>query len=119
MSGRASPVENPATARRTRRRSPDRRRDGDQRRTYLLLQYAWLGVTPFMAAPFDARLEADWEREAADVRGAAAAADAVAPSKWRAAAWRLGFQIGYAGHILGSFARFSTRTTGPGQATHG
>jgi hypothetical protein len=71
---------------------------------YLLLQYVWLGLTPFMAAPLDARLEAGWAREAADVRGAAAAADAVAPPEWRAAAWRLGLQIGYAGHIVGSFA---------------
>ena len=93
---------NPAAARRARCRSPDRHHAWRSHRHALLLQYVWVGLTPFMAAPFDARLEADWVREAADIRGAAAAADAIAPPEWRAAAWRLGLQIGYAGHIVGS-----------------
>jgi hypothetical protein len=70
---------------------------------YLLLQNAWLALTPFMAMPFDSSREADWPREAAEVRSAAATADAAAPAEWRAASWRLGFQIGYVSQSLGSF----------------
>src|SRR5262249_17507828 len=42
--------------------------------------------------------ESNWLREAAEVRSAAATADSALPAAWRAAAWHLGFQIGYVGH---------------------
>jgi hypothetical protein len=69
---------------------------------YLLLQYVWLAFTPSLAAPGEARDETGWVREAAETRATAAAADGALPAEWRAAAWTLGFQIGYVGHIMGS-----------------
>lgn len=74
---------------------------------YLALQTVWLFLTPTMAAPFDARREAGWAREAEAVAEASRRADATLPAEWRSAAWRLGFQVGYTSHILGSFARSS------------
>lgn len=71
---------------------------------YLLLQYVFLATGPAVAGVMGARAEAEWPSEAAAVAEASRARDAAAPAEWRAAAFRIGFDLGYAGHVLGGYA---------------
>jgi hypothetical protein len=69
---------------------------------YLALNALWLALTPSLAALFDARTESAWARDAAAVADAARDADGRLPAATRAAAYRLGFHVGYCSNVLGS-----------------
>jgi hypothetical protein len=71
---------------------------------YLALNASWLALTPSFATLFDAQTESAWARDAAAVAAAARDADGRMPAATRAAAYRLGFHVGYCSNILGSVA---------------
>ena len=71
---------------------------------YLGLNALWLTLTPSLAALFDTRNAAGWEREAVDVSEASRDADGRLPPETRVASYRLGFHVGYCSNLLGSVA---------------
>ena len=71
---------------------------------YLGLNALWLAFTPSLAAVFDSRTAAGWDREAVAVAEASREADSRLPAESRLSAYRLGFQVGYCSNLLGSVA---------------
>ena len=71
---------------------------------YLGLSAFWLTVAPAIYGLAEARLEAGWQREAADVAQASRQADGRLPAGSRLDAYRLGFHVGYCSNIMGSVA---------------
>lgn len=69
---------------------------------YLALNAMWMTLAPSLYRLTDARVEAGWQREAAEVAQASRRADGRLPASSRLDAYRLGFQVGYCSNILGS-----------------
>ncbi len=74
---------------------------------YLALDQVWLALTPTLSPLANARTEAAWSDEAAEVERRSREADRRAPPGWHVAAYRLGFEVGYCSNLLGSFTMSS------------
>lgn len=70
---------------------------------YVGLQQVWLSLAP-VAELVESRSERRWPQEAAQVAAASREADHRLPAEWRAAAFRLGYHVGYLSQTFGFFA---------------